>query len=164
MHALFLSDVAETVNETMTRNRPMIRSLPRLAVALTFVTSTIAGTAAQAEIVRDAMLATSGQLDYMKNASISNRLQQLDMTYTYVNKLEDMHWDIIIQNLSPELRSVVNYNTFKPVLPDRLYAVELQNIFVESIYMTAYKDDAYRQAIAAIDTLLVLIDREVGPE
>ena len=109
-------------------------------------------------------LATSGKLDYLKNSRITNKLQQLDMTYTYVNNLEAMHWDIIIHNLSPQLRSVVNYNTFKPVNPDRLYEVELQNIFVESIYMTAYKEDAYRRAISEIDTLLVLIDQEIAAE
>ena len=109
-------------------------------------------------------LATSGQLEYIRNLEITNALQQLDMSYTFINNLESMHWDMIINNLSPQLRSVVNYNTFQPVLPDRLFGVEIQNLFVESIYLTAYKDFAYESAISEIDTLVVMIKGETGPE
>jgi hypothetical protein len=107
-------------------------------------------------------LATSGQIEYISNPEITNTLQHLDLSYTFINNLESMHWDMIIHNLSPELRSVVNYNTFKPVLPERLYGVELQNIFVESIYLTAYKDYAYGRAVSEIDSLIRMIDNEIG--
>ena len=35
------------------------------------------------------------------------------MTYNNVNNLEDIHWEIIINELSPLLRGVINYNTNK---------------------------------------------------
>ena len=107
-------------------------------------------------------LAVSGQLKLLKNKGITSDLQRLDLTYNTVNKSESVHWDIIMKELSPELRSVVNYNTMKPVKVDGLYAVELQNIFVESIYLTKIKDALYGQAIAEIDTILSGIRRELG--
>jgi hypothetical protein len=106
-------------------------------------------------------LAVSGQLKLIKNPEITSALQNLDMTYNFINNLESMHWDIIMQELSSELRSVVNYNTMKAVLPDRLYAVEIQNIFVESIYLTKYKDALYGKAIGQIDSLNLLLDGEL---
>lgn len=107
-------------------------------------------------------LAVSGQLKLLKNKGITSDLQRLDLTYNTVNKSESVHWDIIMKELSPELRSVVNYNTMKPVKVDGLYAVELQNIFVESIYLTKIKDALYGQAIAEIDTILSGIRRELA--
>jgi hypothetical protein len=106
-------------------------------------------------------LAVSGQLKLLKNKGITRNLQKLDLTYNTVNKSESVHWDIIMQELSPELRSVVNYNTMKPVKIDGLYAVELQNIFVESIYLTKIKGALYDQAITEIDSILLGIQGEL---
>lgn len=107
-------------------------------------------------------LAASGKLNLLQNSGITGELQKLEMTYNLANKLENLHWDVIIHELSPELRSVVDYNTTKAVLPDRLYGVELQNIFVESIYMSHVKDSVYRRALVEIDTLVRRINREIA--
>lgn len=107
-------------------------------------------------------LAVSGQLGLLENPEIPRVLQGLEMTYTLVNKLEDLHWDIIINELSPELRSVVNYNTLKAARPERLFSLELQNIVVESIYLTKIKDSVYRKALAEIESLQQLIDRQLA--
>jgi cell division protein ZapA (FtsZ GTPase activity inhibitor) len=107
-------------------------------------------------------LAVSGQLGLLQNPEIPRALQNLELTYTLVNKLEDLHWDIIINELSPELRSVVNYNTLRAAKPERLFGLELQNIVVESIYLTKIKDSIYRRAIAEIESLQGLIDRQLA--
>ena len=106
-------------------------------------------------------LAVSGQLNLLKNNEIITALQQLEQTYNLTNDLERMHWDIIINELSPELRSVVNYNTWKAADPDRLFSVEIQNIFVESIYLTAIKDSIYRQALYEIEGIHSLLNSEL---
>ncbi len=106
-------------------------------------------------------LVTSGDLKLIKNSDLIRRLQRLEMTYTFVNNLEDIHWDIIINELSPLLRGVINYDTFKPVQPDRLYEVEIQNFLVETLYLTGYKSSQYQQAISEIDTILTMIDRQI---
>lgn len=49
----------------------------------------------------------------------------------------------------------------KPVKIDRLYSMELQNIFVESIYLTKIKDALYGPAISEIDSILSGINREL---
>ena len=106
-------------------------------------------------------LVNSGDLKLLKNADITSSIQQLETTYIYVNKLENMHWEIIINELSPLLRGVINYATFKAVKPEKLYEVELQNFFVESIYLTKAKDSIYTKALREIDTIISLIDTEV---
>lgn len=107
-------------------------------------------------------LAVSGQLGLLENPEIPKALQRLEMTYMLVNKLEDLHWDVIINELSPELRSVVNYNTLKAARPERLFGLELQNIVVESIYLTKIKDSVYRKALAEIASLQDILDRQLA--
>jgi len=107
-------------------------------------------------------LVNSGDIKLLKNSEIPSKLQKLEMTYINVNNLEDIHWEIIINELSPLLRGVINYNTKKPVQPKKLYEVEMQNYFIESIYLTIRKDSVYTKALREIDTIINMIDNELN--
>ena len=107
-------------------------------------------------------LVNSGDIKLLKNFEIPGKLQKLEMTYNQVNNLEDIHWEIIINELSPLLRGVINYNTKTPVQPKKLYEVELQNFLVESILLTRRKDTIYTRAIKEIDVIINLIDDELS--
>jgi len=107
-------------------------------------------------------LVNSGDIKLLKNSEIPSQLQKLEMTYINVNNLEAIHWQIIINELSPLLRGVINYNTKKPVQPKKLYEVEMQNYFIESIYLTIRKDSVYTKALREIDTIINMIDNELN--
>ena len=109
-------------------------------------------------------LVNSGEWRLLKNSAITSRLQQLEMTYNHVNKLEDIHWEVIINELSPALRGVIDYSTIKAVRPEQLYSVEMQNIVIESIFLTRGKDSIYNRALEEIRTVVELIDEELGIE
>ncbi|MBT8205075.1 MAG: hypothetical protein KJO20_06840 [Eudoraea sp.] len=108
-------------------------------------------------------LVNSGELRLLKNMDITRKLQQLEMTYTFVNKLEVMHWDMISNELPEVLRGVVNYNDMKAVQPEKLYDVEMQNMFVAIIYLSETKSAVYKEALTEIEELISLIDQEVNP-
>ncbi len=72
-------------------------------------------------------LVNSGNLELLKNDEITSLIQQLENTYIFANKLETIHWEIIINELSPALRGVVNFDAFKAVKPEKLFEVEMQN-------------------------------------
>ncbi|MCB0637548.1 MAG: hypothetical protein KDC54_13055 [Lewinella sp.] len=61
------------------------------------------------------------------------------------------------------MRGVVNYATLEVEQPARLYSVELQNIFVETLFLTSGKDSIYQRALDEITTIVDLIDEELGP-
>lgn len=107
-------------------------------------------------------LASGGDLKLMKNYQITNGLQKLDNTYNHVNKLEDIHWEIIMNQLTPTIKGVINYATLQIMEPDKLFDVETQNIFIESIYLTRGKDSIYSQASREIQGVLDLIDKELN--
>lgn len=106
-------------------------------------------------------LVNSGDIKLLKNDSITGDLQKLEMTYNFINRLEDIHWELIINEVSPELRGVINYSTFQIIEADKLYSVELQNIFFECINLMKFKDAIYKQATSEIDAIVELIDKEL---
>lgn len=106
-------------------------------------------------------LVNSGNLKLIRNDEIPGQLQKLEMTYTYINKLEDIHWDIIMKELSPELRGVINYSNLQIVKPEKLNSVELHNIIIELIYLSKGKDAIYNQALNEINSIIELINDEL---
>lgn len=108
-------------------------------------------------------LVHSGDIKLINSVALSNKLQGLEMTYAYVNKLEDIHWEIIMKELSPELKGVIRYADLRVVKPEKLYSVELQNIFIESVFLTRGKDSIYSRALHEIDGIVDLIDNELNP-
>jgi hypothetical protein len=106
-------------------------------------------------------LVNSGEINLLQNAAISNSVQKLEMIYAHLNKLEDIHWEIISNELTPEVKGVINYATMEIIKPDKLYSVELQNIFVEIIFLTKGKDVVYNQALEKIRSIIELIEEEV---
>lgn len=109
-------------------------------------------------------LVNSGDLKLLKNDEITGALQKLETTYIFINKLEDMNWGLIINELSPELRGVINYTSREVIQPNKLYAVEMQNIFFEVINLNNIKNAIYEQALGEIDAIVVLIEAELSSE
>ena len=107
-------------------------------------------------------LVNSGEIRLLKNSEIISQLQKLEMMYTNINRLEDIHWEIIINELSPELKGVINYSTMEIILPKNLYSVEIQNILFESIYITNGKDSLYQKAINEINSTVEIINKELN--
>ncbi|MGB5237687.1 MAG: DUF6090 family protein [Flavobacteriaceae bacterium] len=113
-------------------------------------------------------LVNSGDLKLLKNDEIPMRIKKLENTYNRINHLEDLNWSIIIEELSKELRGVLNYESFERFEPDRiikpnkLYSPELQNIIYEVRYLSMGKDTIYEKAIKEIDGLEEIISTEIG--
>jgi len=107
-------------------------------------------------------LVNSGELKLLKNSGITSSIQKLETTYIVANKLENMHWELIINELSPALKGVINYATMKTIRPEKLYSIELQNFFIEIIGLSKIKDTVYGQAIGEINAITNLIDRELN--
>ncbi|MBT8301983.1 MAG: hypothetical protein KJO63_11660, partial [Maribacter sp.] len=92
----------------------------------------------------------------------TSAIQKLETTYVFTNKLENIHWELIINELSPELKGVIDYTTVKAVEPDKLYSIELKNIFFEIIELAKLKNTIYEQALVEIDSITYYIDEELN--
>jgi hypothetical protein len=149
------TDLFEKANQyILTNNRTAIDTLAYYAMLL----SQFSDFHRSANIYET--LVNSGDIKLLKNDSITRDLQKLEMTYNFINRLEDIHWELIISEISPEFRGVVNYTTFEIIKPDKLYSVGLQNIFFECINLMKIKDAVYIQAVDIIEEIIETIDKE----
>jgi len=103
-------------------------------------------------------LVNSGDIKLLHNEAVTNGLQKLEIRYNHINQLEEIHWEVIITELSPLLRGVVNYATLVAVKPEALFDVEMQNMVIESLFLTKAKDSVYNHAIRDIEMLLSALE------
>ena len=108
------------------------------------------------------MLARSGDIKLIQNEEILMQLKKLDNTYNYVNRLEDIHWELIIRELSLALNGAINYSSFEILQPEQLYSTELQNLFFTVMHHTNRKDTVYLRAIEEINGITSLINQELA--
>ncbi len=107
-------------------------------------------------------LVNSGDLKLIRNDEVPRKIKKLENTYNYIDKLERIHEDLIMEEVPKELRGVIQYNTLETLKPDRLYSVELQNIFFSVMYLTRGKDSIYARAIREIDDIADILDEEIS--
>ncbi|MGI9546527.1 MAG: DUF6090 family protein, partial [Flavobacteriaceae bacterium] len=55
-------------------------------------------------------LVNSGDMKLLRNEEIPLNIKKLENTYNYINHLEELHWSLIIEEFSPEMRGVMNYS------------------------------------------------------
>ena len=105
-------------------------------------------------------IVNSGDVRLIQNEEINNRLRRLEETYLYVNRMETIHYDVIMQ-MAPTMATTINFATRKIADEDALYSVQFQNLFALALRIIGEKDMVYHRALDEIDALLELIDGEL---
>lgn len=106
-------------------------------------------------------LVTSGEIIIIKNSRITESLQSLEETYTYINRLEENHSTIILSQIIPDIRERIQFNPVRVVNPEALFNYQFQNSFDILIYIMMEKSGVYARAKDEINSLIDLIDQEL---
>ena len=106
-------------------------------------------------------LVTSGEIIIIKNSRIIEKLQNLEETYTYINRLEENHSTIILSQIIPDIRERFQFNPVKVVNPEAIFNYQFQNSFDILIYIMMEKSGIYARAKDEIQSLIDLIDTEL---
>lgn len=106
-------------------------------------------------------MVNSGEIQLLQNQSIINRIRWLEERYNYINRMENIHYDLVIGYAAPSTTSTVNYITGEVVEPEQIYSVEFQNLTHLLLQVMIEKDEIYKSGIAEIDETLALIDVEL---
>jgi hypothetical protein len=106
-------------------------------------------------------LVTSGEIIIIKNSRIIEKLQNLEETYTYINRLEENHSTIILSQIIPDIRERIQFNPVKVVNPEAIFNYQFQNSFDILIYIMMEKSGIYARAKDEIQSLIDLIDQEL---
>lgn len=103
----------------------------------------------------------SGDIRLLQNPVIKQRLRSLEETYLYINRIEGIHLDAIMDLMS-DLIQTVNFTTGKAIDPKRLYGEPFQNLFAISLRLIGEKDKVYHWALREIDEIAALIENEIA--
>ena len=106
-------------------------------------------------------LVNSGELKLLKNDSIILQLQELEEHYIYINRIESIHWQVILRYVGPGLIDNLHFKDLKVEKPDALYTFHFQNLLFAMTNIMTEKDDVYKGTIDQIDAVIELIDKEL---
>ena len=106
-------------------------------------------------------MVNSGEIQLLQNQSIINRVRWLEERYNYINRMENIHYDIVIGYVAPILTSTVNFVTAEIIDPEQIYSLEFQNLTHLLLQVMTEKDQTYKSGIEEIDEILALIDSEL---
>ena len=109
-------------------------------------------------------MVNSGEIKLLKNQKIIEKLQHLEETYIYMNKLEDTHSQAVNSLLVPNIVTTIKVFNMKIENIEKLYSFEFQNSFVLVTELMMEKNEIYQRGLDEINGLNNLIDDELGIE
>lgn len=105
-------------------------------------------------------MVNSGDVKLLQSNEIIERLRRLEETYIYVNRMETIHFDVII-SIVPDLMKSIRLYSNEVENVEYLFGYEFQNLFVISLQIMNEKNEVYNRALDEIETVVELIEKEL---
>jgi hypothetical protein len=106
-------------------------------------------------------LINSGESKLLKNKTIMEKIQKLESTYKYMNRMEQIHSNAIQNNFVLDIKKNIKIVTSSARNLDAIFGIDFQNNFALTDYLCIVKGHAYNVAIKEIELLIRLIDKEL---
>ena len=107
-------------------------------------------------------LVNSGQISLLQNLEIVNGIRELEEMFNYVNRMENIHYDAIMNHTVAVINPVLKYSTSEIKKPDIVFSYQFQNLVIILIQVMTEKDKTYEQALNGIELVTTLIDKELS--
>jgi len=99
-------------------------------------------------------LVNSGEIKHIRNKKLIQRLQNLESSYVYINRLEDVHKELILNQLIPYVVKAVQIQPLEIKNTELLYNYYFHNILILTIELMEETEQLYQSTIDEIDTIL----------
>ncbi len=106
-------------------------------------------------------LINSGELKLLKNRDIIEQIQQLEETYIYMNRMEKIHFEVIMGGAHLDIQKSIKFSDRSVRKPEELFGIDFQNHFIAMMGIMIEKDEIYHRAINEIEIIIELIDEEL---
>ena len=106
-------------------------------------------------------LVNSGEIKLLRNHKIINGIRKLEEIYIYMNRMENIHYDVIMNHVSTIMSPIIKYSNSEIKKPDDLFSYEFQNLVISLMQIMTEKDKVYNEALDEIERVLKLIDEEL---
>lgn len=108
-------------------------------------------------------LVNSGEIQLLRNQRIVDRIRVLEQRYNYINRMESIHYDVMIDYTARSITPVINFASAEVIKPELIFTHEFQNLIFLLVQIMREKDNTYLSAINEIDGILALIEEELKP-
>ena len=99
-------------------------------------------------------------MDIFNNKQILLKLQQLENLYTYINRLEDTHKEVILLEFI-QILDDIQLSPVKVMDANALYNFRFQNTLDLFLYISMEKDSLYHVAESDINDLILSLETEI---
>ncbi len=106
-------------------------------------------------------MVNSGDVKLLKNIKIVNGIRELEEIYNYVNRMENIHYDAMMNHVISGIGPVLKYTTSEIKKPEVVFTYEFQNMVILLLQVMEEKDRTYNKALNEIERVVKLIDEEL---
>jgi len=106
-------------------------------------------------------LVNSGEIKLLRNHSIVNSIRELEEKYTYINRMENIHYDAMMNHVIIATNPILKFSDASVQKPDQLYSYQFQNLVLSLIQIMTEKDKVYHEALHEINKITDKIDAEL---
>lgn len=106
-------------------------------------------------------LVSSGEIKLLRNHTIVNSIRELEEKYTYVNRMENIHYDAMMNYVIVATNPILKFSNASVQKPDQLYSYQFQNLVLSLLQIMQEKDKVYNEALYQIEVTSELIDEEL---
>ncbi|MDT0605832.1 DUF6090 family protein [Croceitalea rosinachiae] len=106
-------------------------------------------------------LVNSGEIKLLRNHDIINGIRLLEEKYLYINRIENIHYDAMMNYVVPSITPLLKFSDGKIQSPDELYTYEFQNLVLALLQIMEEKDKVYQEALNEIEVITAEISKEL---
>ena len=106
-------------------------------------------------------LVNSGELKILENSEITSGLQELEQTYIYMTRIENIHRQLILDIIGRDIIKNMDLTAVTASQPEVFYSFQFHNLIFLAIRIMEEKDDIYQNALLQIDDITALIEKDI---
>jgi len=107
-------------------------------------------------------MVNSGQIKLLQNHEIVNGIRELEELYHYMNRMENIHYDAMMNHVIMAVTHVLKFSTGEIKKPDEVFTYKFQNNVIVLMQVMREKNEIYSKALNEIERVTKLIDEELG--
>ena len=109
-------------------------------------------------------MVNSGEIKLLNNTAIVEEIRRLEEKYIYINKLEEIHRDLVLNMIVKDLSDIFKLATREVRQEEEIFSIKFQNVIVVFVSIMDEKDEVYNEALDKIQEITELIDKELDIE
>ncbi len=106
-------------------------------------------------------MVNSGEIKLLRNLTIVNGIRDLEENYMYMNRMENIHYDAMMNHVAPTTIPVLKFSNNQIKKPALVYNYEFQNIILILMQIMEEKNNTYTSALDRIESTILHIDKEL---